>query len=128
MKISELASTLKLENWKSYCEKHAIQRKRLLSRQDGAATSGDLNMKFDVSDVTVEYTHIRSLCNAVLDSNLEPDDAYFIANLLILSGFDFDRESTEDAIYLLSTPAKNVLGSDVAIEALSILSSKVGSD
>ena len=121
MKTSELETVLKLRNWQDFCVKYAGQRSRLLSRKDGAATSGDLQMNFDVTTTVIEKKQIIGLCKAACRNQIFPEDIYFISTLLALSGFDYDQESTEDAVYFLSTPQPLPLGVAIAEKALSML-------
>ncbi len=105
MKTSELERVLLgTIDQQRFCTIYRTEKTRLLSRKDGAATSGDLCLSFDSDQVVVTAEQVAKLCKAVFDDEINPSDVQFLATLIALSGFDFDNEDTEDAIHLLSTP------------------------
>jgi len=105
MKTSELERVLLgATDWQRFCAMYQTEKTRLLSRKDGAATSGDLGLSFDSDQVVVTAERIEKLCKAAFDGEISSSDVQFLATLIALSGFDFDNEDTEDAVQLLSTP------------------------
>jgi len=98
---------------------YQAEKIRLLSRKDGAATSGDLGLSFDSGQVVVTGEQIEKLCKVVFAGRIDPSDAQFSATVITLSGFDFDNDDTEDAVHLLSTP--NSGGLDRIQEAIQML-------
>lgn len=111
MKTSEVQQVLQGNiNWQNFCVTHEKEKTRLLSRKDGAATSGDLGLLFDSEQVVVTGKQIENLCKAVLKAEIDLYDAQFLATVIALSGFDFDRDDTEDAVLLISSPGSEDLG------------------
>ena len=105
MKTSEIELVLQGSiDWQSFCNTHKKEKIRLLSRKDGFATSGDLGLLFDSSEVIVTCEQIEKLCKAVIEDEIDFYDAYFLASVIALSGFDFDSDSTADAVLLISSP------------------------
>ncbi len=98
------------------------EKARLLSRKDGVVTSGDLGLLFDSGQVVVTGEQIEMLCNSVLESKINIYDAQFLSNVIVLSGFDFDNDDTEDAVLLISSP-DSVNLSDIQ-DAVQMLSSR----
>jgi len=122
MKTSELEQALQgSKDWRSFCAIHEEEKVRLISRKDGAATSGDIGLLFDSNQVVVTHEQIEKLCNQVLASKIDPIDAQFIATIIALSGFEFDSEYTEDAVMQMSSPETR--DSDNILEALQLLQS-----
>ncbi len=120
MKTSDLERVLRgSTDWQSFCALYQAEKIRLLSRKDGAATSGDLGLSFDSGQVVVTGEQIEKLCKVVFAGGIDPSDAQFSATVIALSGFDFDNDDTEDAVHLLSTP--NSGGLDRIQEAIQML-------
>jgi predicted cupin superfamily sugar epimerase len=104
MKTSEISRALKGEiEWQSFIIEHKAERARLLSRKDGAVTSGDLGLQFDAGEVVVTNKQIEVLCNAILKSEIDAPDGQFVANAIALSGFQFESEDAENALFFLSS-------------------------
>ena len=105
LKTSEVQQVLR-ENisWQNFCVTHEKEKAKLLSRKDGAAASGDLGLLFDSDQVVVAGEQIEKLCKATLKAEIDLCDAQFLATVIALSGFDFDRDDTEDAVLLISSP------------------------
>ncbi len=120
MKTSEIERALQGNlDWQSFCAMYGKERARLLSRKDGAVTSGDLGLLFDSGQVIVTGEQIKRLCNAVFESEIDLSDALFLSNVIALSGFDFDNDFTEDAVLLISSP--NSSGMNNIEDAMQIL-------
>ena len=104
MKTSEVASVLHgNSDWKIFCAKYENEKNRLLSRKDGAVTSGDIGLQFDSDQVTIRSKQIERLCYNVLESEIDLNDAQFVASVIALCGFEFDNENTEDAVLFISS-------------------------
>lgn len=67
-------------------------------------SSGDLNLFFDSDGYIVTGEQLSNMCRAVLNNEIDLLDASFLANAILLSGFDFDSCNTEEIAYLLASP------------------------
>ncbi len=90
---------------RQFCAKYRKENQSLLSRKDGVVTSGDVGLLFDIDGVVVTGTQVRALFIAALDSEIDLHDARFLSNLVVLCGFDFDKECTEDALHYVTSNA-----------------------
>ncbi len=90
---------------RQFCAKYRKENQSLLSRKDGVVTSGDVGLSFDIDGVVVTGTQVRALFIAALDSEIDLHDARFLSNLVVLCGFDFDKECTEDALHYVTSNA-----------------------
>lgn len=106
-------------NAKEFCQRFKPALQRFVKRSDGALTSTDLNIHYEESQKRIEKNAVVGLCDAVLSHKLAPVEAQFIANVLLLSGLEFDSDETEDAVHLIATPTSEWLAD--FMEALQIL-------
>ena len=120
MKTSDMQRVLQGKvAWQSFCARYEKEKYKLLSRKDGAITSGDLGLSFDSAGVVVTAEQIERLCRATLKAEIEINDAQFLSNVIALSGFAFENDNTEDAVLLISSPDSGDL-SDIR-DAMQIL-------
>lgn len=123
MRTSELESILQGDrDWRSFSNAYGEEKSRMLSRIDGAVSSAEVGLLFDVLNVVVTRSQIENLCSSVIVGDIDPSDAQFIANLIALSGFDFDADSTEEAVMHLSAPNQD--GLEQIYEVINMLSAR----
>lgn len=104
MKTSEIESLLRgVSDWQIFCSLYKDKKSMLLSRKDGAATSGELGLIFDTSDVVVTFDQIAKLRNVALRGQMSLSDARFLFNVVALSGFEFESEAVEDVVFAVSS-------------------------
>ena len=104
MKTSELKEVLAGRVlWTELTTRYAEDQRRLLSRLDGCATSGDLPLHFDVDPTQITRCSLLSLCDAVERGLLTNGEVFFLSTAIVLSGFRYVDEQVEDAALELST-------------------------
>jgi len=106
--------------WKDFCEKYKDEKIASLSRNDGASTSGDLGLIFDASHVTVTSEQIHKLCDVIMKNEVDLCEGQFLASVVALSGFDYDRDQTEDAVLFLSSELDDLSKVQEALELLDL--------
>lgn len=107
MTISDLDKALKgVISWVDFCKKYTSEKKSYLLRNDGALTSADLKMKFDIEGTLVEKQGLDEICSAALEGEISESDVSFIANVILLSAFDFADDALEDVCHFLSDVEK----------------------
>lgn len=91
-----------LITWKEFCDKYQLEKQVFFSRKDGISTSCDFNMKFNSKGAVVKKENIERLCYSFDNNDISSDDITFIATAILLSGFEFDDDVTEDRLHFLS--------------------------
>lgn len=103
MTTSDLEKALKgVIPWADFCQKYSNEKKSYLLRSDGALTSADLKMKFDLEEAVIEKQNLDAICSAALDGKINESDVSFIANVILLSAFEFVDDVLEDTCHFLS--------------------------
>lgn len=107
MTTSDLEKALRgVISWSDFCQKYSSEKKSYLLRNDGALTSVDLKMQFDLEWAIVEKKNLDAICSAALDGRIDESDISFITNALLLSAFDFEDDVLEDVCHFLSNIEK----------------------
>lgn len=88
--------------WKDFCNLYHTELQIFCKRNDGIYTSGDFKMKFDKDVTLIKKSSIKNLCSAFESKEINNDELEFIATAILLCGFDFDYDNTEDAVHILS--------------------------
>lgn len=104
MKTSEIIKLFDdVESVQNFCATNAIEKKRVIERRDGAQTSGDLGLVFDlIEDTCVTELQIHTLLNFFLRNQTDLNDVKFLATVILLCGFDFSSEESEQNFLLLA--------------------------
>ena len=56
-------------------------------------------MEFDSVDFCITKKQIKSLFSAYLNKSISYEDLKFICNIVILTGFRYDQETTEESLH-----------------------------
>ena len=103
MKTSDVEKALnKLITWKQFCRIYQEDKQNFLSRADGIITSGDFRMKFDSGNFVVTNKHIKELMFVYEEKEIISTDLEFIANVILLCGFEFQNDISEDTLVSIS--------------------------
>ncbi len=103
MTTNDIEKALKgIISWAVFCKQYSDEKMSYMSRNDGALTSVDLNIKFDLRKVVIEKGDMLAICLAALEREIDQSDVGFIASTVLLSGFDFADDDLEDICHLLS--------------------------
>ena len=78
--------------WKEFRERHREKLTRMANRNDGAFTSGDIQLIFDKSTI-LSAVHLDTLKEET------EEDKMILANVIALCGFVIDSRETECRLY-----------------------------
>jgi len=103
MKTSDVEKALNnLITWKEFCRIYQEDKQKFLSRTDGVITSGDLKINFDSNDFVVTDKSITEFMFLYNQNEVNSADFEFIATVILLCGFEFQSDLSEDTLVSIS--------------------------
>lgn len=104
IKASELAEFLESGSWPEFLSLHQAAMKKFFLPKKSNAISSILWVATDMQDFTVTMHDILLMQSDVHEGKISLEETYFIFNLIAAGRFDFDSNSVEHLVKLLSGP------------------------